>query len=99
MKNFVLTGILLGSLLLNPAAAAQTSLDTIVAIVDESVITRRELANRIRLVKIEQGTRVICHPPESRSRICLADSGYCINSHSPFRSEDILATENYLRLG
>ena len=53
MKIFTLTGILVCSLLLNPAAAAQTTLDTIVAIVDESVITRRELSNRIKLVKVD----------------------------------------------
>ncbi len=53
MKIFTLTGILVCGLLLNPAAAVQTTLDTIVAIVDESVITRRELANRIKLVKID----------------------------------------------
>lgn len=35
------------------AAAAQTLLDQIVAIVDESVITQRELQNRIRLVEID----------------------------------------------
>ena len=53
MKKFTLTGILVCGLLLNPAAAAQTTLDAIVAIVDESVITKRELANRIKLVKID----------------------------------------------
>lgn len=54
MKLTGLTGIILGSLLiLTPAAAVQTSLDTIVAIVDESVITRRELANRIKLITID----------------------------------------------
>ncbi len=53
MNKFTLTGILVCGLLLNPAAAAQTTLDTIVAIVDESVITKRELANRIKLVKID----------------------------------------------
>ncbi len=53
MKKFTLTGILVCGLLLNPAAAAQTTLDSIVAIVDESVITKRELANRIKLIKID----------------------------------------------
>jgi peptidyl-prolyl cis-trans isomerase SurA len=53
MKIFFVTLIILGGLLLNPATAAQTSLDRIVAIVDESVITRRELASRIKLVKID----------------------------------------------
>jgi len=53
MKNFIFTVTILAGLLLNPATAAQTSLDTIVAIVDESVITRRELASRIKLVKID----------------------------------------------
>ena len=36
-----------------PAAAAQVMLDRIVAIVDESAITQRELDNRINLVKID----------------------------------------------
>ncbi len=40
-------------LLMQPVAAAQSSLDSIVAIVDESVITERELTNRMRLVKKE----------------------------------------------
>lgn len=53
MKKFALTVIFACGLLLNPAAAVQTSLDKIVAIVDESVITERELENRIRLVKID----------------------------------------------
>jgi len=54
MKLTGLTGIILCSLLIvTPAAAVQTSLDTIVAIVDESVITRRELANRIKLITID----------------------------------------------
>jgi peptidyl-prolyl cis-trans isomerase SurA len=54
MKLTGLTGIILGSLLiLTPAAAVQTSLDTIVAVVDESVITRRELANRIKLITLD----------------------------------------------
>ena len=38
-------------LLVQSAAAAQVSLDSIVAIVDESVITKRELQDRIELVK------------------------------------------------
>lgn len=53
MKQFALTVIFACGLLLNPAAAVQTSLDKIVAIVDESVITERELENRIKLVKID----------------------------------------------
>ncbi|MFZ9039789.1 MAG: peptidylprolyl isomerase [Gammaproteobacteria bacterium] len=53
MKKFALTVIFACGLLLNPAAAVQTSLDKIVAIVDESVITERELENRIKLVKID----------------------------------------------
>ncbi len=36
-----------------PATAAMTSLDEVIAIVDESVITRRDLANRIQLVKVD----------------------------------------------
>lgn len=42
-----------GLLLTQPIAAAQSSLDSIVAVVDESVITERELADRIKLVAIE----------------------------------------------
>lgn len=53
MKKFALTVIFACGPLLNPAAAVQTSLDKIVAIVDESVITERELENRIKLVKID----------------------------------------------
>ena len=54
MKLFRVTLILFCSLLLTQsAAAAQTSLDSIVAIVDESVITTRELAARIKLVKMD----------------------------------------------
>ncbi len=53
MKKFALTVIVACGLLLNPAAAVQTSLDRIVAIVDESVITERELANQIKLVKLD----------------------------------------------
>lgn len=49
-----LTLIVLATILLFPVGAAtQTSLDAIVAIVDESVITEHELASRIKLVKIE----------------------------------------------
>jgi len=40
-------------LLLQAASAAQMSLDKIVAIVDESVITERELDSRIQLVRID----------------------------------------------
>lgn len=54
MKRVFLTGIIIGSLLAAaPAGAAQTSLDAIVAIVDESVITRRELDRRINLVTVD----------------------------------------------
>ena len=54
MKIFRLTLILLGSLLLmQSVTAAQTSIDRIVAVVDESVITERELADRIKLIKID----------------------------------------------
>ncbi len=49
-----LTTLLLTTLLwLTPAAAEMVSLDAIVAIVDESVITRRELENRTRLVRTD----------------------------------------------
>jgi peptidyl-prolyl cis-trans isomerase SurA len=45
---------LMCSLLLPPAVfATETSLDSIVAIVDESVITERDLANRIKLIKLD----------------------------------------------
>ncbi len=54
MKLRILTLIALGGLLVPyPATAVQTTLDRIVAIVDESVITERELANRIELIKNE----------------------------------------------
>ena len=54
MKLIGLTGILLSCLLVPAAAAAtQTSLDSIVAIVDESVITRRELADRVKLIALD----------------------------------------------
>ena len=54
MNMFRVSLILLCALLLTqPIAAAQTSLDSIVAVVDESVITERELAERIKLVSIE----------------------------------------------
>ena len=54
MKYLTLSAMIICSLLTAlPAAAATTPLDAIVAIVDESVITRRELANRIRLVSID----------------------------------------------
>ncbi len=56
MKIFRLTLTLLGSLLLvDPVTAAQTSIDHIVAVVDESVVTSRELIDRIKLVKIDFG--------------------------------------------
>ncbi len=49
-----LTTLLLTALLwLTPAAAEMVSLDAIVAIVDESVITRRELDSRTRLVRTD----------------------------------------------
>ena len=35
------------------AVAAQTSIDRVIAIVDESVITRRELENQVQLVRLE----------------------------------------------
>jgi peptidyl-prolyl cis-trans isomerase SurA len=38
---------------MQPAVAAQSTLDSIVAIVNESVITHRELKNRINLIKID----------------------------------------------
>jgi len=53
MKLIGLSGTLLGSLLMLNLAAAQTRLDTIIAIVDESVITQRELANRIQLISVD----------------------------------------------
>ncbi len=54
MNKFHLVLTLVGTLLLlQPVAAAQISLDSIVAIVDESVITRRELTDRIKLLKTE----------------------------------------------
>ena len=63
MKGF--TGLLVGSLLaLTPAAAAQTSLDTIVAVVDESVITRRELDDRVKLIAIDLRRAQRKLPPE-----------------------------------
>jgi peptidyl-prolyl cis-trans isomerase SurA len=46
--------VLMCSLLLSPAAlATETSLDSIVAIVDESVITERDLENHIKLIKLD----------------------------------------------
>jgi peptidyl-prolyl cis-trans isomerase SurA len=46
--------ILMCSLLLSSAVLAiETSLDSIVVIVDESVITERDLANRIKLIKLD----------------------------------------------
>jgi len=54
MKPTAIAFLLLCNLLpWQPAAAAQALLDRIVAIVDESVITQRELDNRIRLIKID----------------------------------------------
>ena len=54
MNKFHLVVVLVGALLmLQPAVAAQVSLDSIIAIVDESVITRRELTDRIKLLKAE----------------------------------------------
>lgn len=40
-------------LLMQPIAAAQSSLDSIVAVVDESVITARELTDRIKLIRLD----------------------------------------------
>ena len=45
--------VLIGLTFCLDAFAAQTTLDRIIAIVDESVVTQRELENRIRLVKFE----------------------------------------------
>jgi len=46
--------VLMCSLLLSPAVlATETSLDSIVAIVDEGVITERDLENHIKLIKLE----------------------------------------------
>ncbi len=54
MKQFSYLILLLSGLTwLTPSAAEETRLDRIVAIVDESVITERELARRIELVKID----------------------------------------------
>jgi len=54
MKTFRLTLVLLGSLLLiQPLAAARTSIDRIVAVVDESVVTARQLTDRINLIKLD----------------------------------------------
>lgn len=53
MSKFHLVMTLIATLLLQPAVAAQISLDSIVAIVGESVITRRELTNQIQLLKAE----------------------------------------------
>jgi peptidyl-prolyl cis-trans isomerase SurA len=54
MKMFRLTLVLLGSLLLiQPVATARTSIDRIVAVVDESVITARQLTDRINLIKLD----------------------------------------------
>jgi len=54
MNMFRVSLILLcGLLLTQPIAAAQSSLDSIVAVVDESVVTERELADRVKLVTVE----------------------------------------------
>ncbi len=54
MKQIAIALALLGSLLASQqAAAAQAMLDRIVAIVDESVVTQRELDNRIRLITLD----------------------------------------------
>ena len=55
MKPFHTLIFLSTLLLMQPAVAAQTTLDSIVAIVNESVITHRELKNRINLIKIDFG--------------------------------------------
>jgi peptidyl-prolyl cis-trans isomerase SurA len=53
MKMHRLLFLTCSMLLLQAALAAQTSLDKIVAIVDESVITERELNNRIQLIRVD----------------------------------------------
>ena len=54
LMNITRLFILLCSLFATPVAfALQTSLDSIVAIVDESVITDRDLANRINLITLD----------------------------------------------
>ena len=53
MKPFHTLIFLSALLLMQPAGAAQSTLDSIVAIVNESVITHRELENRISLIKID----------------------------------------------
>ena len=52
--NLLRLTIVLCSLIATPAALAlETSLDRIIVIVDESVITERDLSNRIELIKID----------------------------------------------
>jgi len=53
MKIFHLIILLCAMLPTSAVLAIETSLDSIVAIVDESVITERDLANRIRLIKLD----------------------------------------------
>ncbi len=54
MKPIAIAFVILCNLLpWQPAAAAQVLLDRIVAIVDESAITERELDNRINLIKVD----------------------------------------------
>ncbi len=53
MKMHRLLFLICSMLLAQVAAAAQVPLDKIVAIVDESVITKRQLNNRIQLIKID----------------------------------------------
>lgn len=45
--------LLCSLLLAQPIVAAQSSLDSIVVVVDESVITARELTSRVKLIKID----------------------------------------------
>ena len=53
MKMSRLLILMCSSLLSSAVLAIETSLDSIVAIVDESVITERDLANRIKLIKLD----------------------------------------------
>ena len=53
MKIYRILFLVCATLLLQPVGAAQVPLDRIVAIVDESVITERQLNDRIELIKIE----------------------------------------------
>ena len=53
MKIFRLLILLCSFIPTSAALAIEISLDSIVAIVDESVITERDLENRIRLIKLD----------------------------------------------